>query len=80
MIADHSLSCKGATYVFMQIYSIAAGVVWNSMVVFFAWVLFSNKSDLSDPLKAQHQRHNWFRFLFEPYKPDCYYCTLGPDV
>ena len=60
----------------MQIYSIVAGVVWISIVLFFAWILFSNRSDLSDPLKSQEERFNWFRFLFEPYKPECYYCTL----
>ena len=76
MTADHSLSCQGSTYVLMQLYSIVAGVVWISMVVFFAWILFSNRSDLRDPNKSQDQRLSWFRFLFEPYKPACYYCTL----
>ena len=48
------------------------------MVVFYTYILFSKKSSLSDPKTSLESRFDWFRFLFEPFKPEYYFCTSVP--
>ena len=74
--ADHLLSCQDDIYLFMQFYALIVGGVWVSMVVFYGWILFVNKGDLSDPIKSQDPRHDWLRFLVEPYKPQVFWWEL----
>ena len=70
MRIDHSLSCLDDLWQTMAVYSGAMAVIWFTIPLTYGAILFRNFHRTKIKINQDEKKYDWFRFLFESYRPE----------